>query len=126
MSKYEPLSQFLERQPASRVSKGFDDLEEILGFSLPRSAKAYEAWWSNNATGHSHARAWLDAGWKTEALDLQKQQVTFVRTSAERHPARKFDPWGCMAGTITISPDIDLTAPSGDAWNAERGLLLDE
>jgi hypothetical protein len=31
----------------------------------------------------------------------------------------KRDPWGCMAGTITIMPDADLTAPSGEVWNAE-------
>ena len=36
------------------------------------------------------------------------------------------DPWGCMAGTVTIMPGVDLTAPSGEKWNAEEGRLLNE
>ncbi|MGA3310453.1 MAG: hypothetical protein ABSD08_17860 [Xanthobacteraceae bacterium] len=39
-------------------------------------------------------------------------------------PPQKRDPWGCMAGTVTILPGTDLTAPSDDKWNAEEGLLL--
>jgi hypothetical protein len=30
----------------------------------------------------------------------------------------KSDPWGCMAGPVTIMPGVDLTAPS-ELWNAE-------
>jgi hypothetical protein len=36
----------------------------------------------------------------------------------------KRDPFGCMAGTLTILPGTDLTAPSDDKWNAEEGRLL--
>jgi hypothetical protein len=32
----------------------------------------------------------------------------------------KRDPWGCMAGTVTIMPGVDLTAPTEEAWNAEK------
>jgi hypothetical protein len=37
----------------------------------------------------------------------------------QRGPTVKSDPWGCMAGTITIQPDVDLTAPSDEVWNSE-------
>ncbi len=129
MSKYETLPQFLGRlkSPFRRLS--FREVEGILGFKLPASAYEYEAWWSNNATGHSHARAWLDAGWHTEAVDLAAREVTFRRAmpSATRAAAAKSrDPWGCMAGTVTILPGTDLTAPSDDHWNAEEGRLLNE
>ena len=129
MGKYEPLPQFLSSRQGSHVRVSISEIEAILGFSLPRSAYQYEAWWSNNHTGHSHARSWLEAGWKTEALDLARRQVTFVRTSAIAANGRRrkrANPYGCMKGTVLIYPGTDLTAPSDEEWNAEKGLLLNE
>lgn len=128
MSKYEPLSQFLEtlNRPAHRMS--FCEIERILGFKLPKSAYEHQAWWSNNDTGHSHARAWLARGWRTESVDLKHRQVSFERsgTSSLESGSGKYDPWGCMAGTITIMPGVDLTQPTGVVWNAREGRLLNE
>ncbi len=125
MSKYEPLPQFLEAGKASTRRMGFDQIERILGFKLPKSAYAHEAWWSNNEMGHSHARAWLSAGWRTKDVDLSERTVTFYREVPPKSSA-KADPWGCMAGTVTIAPGVDLTAPTGELWNAEEGRLLHE
>jgi hypothetical protein len=124
MSKYEPLPQFLASVGGTAHRISFAEIERILGFKLPKSAYQHEAWWSNNATGHSHARAWLQSGWRTEAVDLAARKVTFLRQHGAA--ALRPDPWGCMAGTITIMPDTDLTAPTGDLWNAEQGRLLNE
>ncbi len=127
MSKYEPLPQFLERTERAVYRLSFDEIERILGFKLPKSAYEHEAWWSNNPTGHSHARSWIKMGWRTEEVDLADRKVTFRRSS--QYPAsamRKRDPWGCMAGTVTILPDTDLTAPSGETWSSEQGRILNE
>jgi hypothetical protein len=128
MSKYEPLPQFLAAARSSTKRLSFAEIERILGFKLPKSAYDHEAWWSNNATGHSHARAWLDAGWRTQDLNLAERIVTFRRSSPPipAAPSRNGDPWGCMSGTITIAPGVDLTEPTGDTWNAEEGRLLNE
>lgn len=129
MSKYEPLPQFLTSRELLRVRLGFAEIEKILGFKLPKSAYAYEAWWSNNETGHSHARAWLSVGWRTEDVDIAGRKVTFARVEASpaEQPKRlKNDPWGCMAGSVTNMRGTDLTAPSGEQWNAEKGLLLND
>ncbi len=129
MSKYEALPQFLAQVDRAAHRMSFGEIEGILGFKLPKSAYEHEAWWSNNATGHSHARAWLKFGWRTEAVDLAGRKVTFRRSTASLLPAapsQKRDPWGCMAGTVTILPGTDLTAPSDDKWNAEEGRLLNE
>ena len=127
MSKYEPLPQFLTRLDRVACRLSFSEIERILGFKLPKSAYEHEAWWSNNDTGHSHARAWLKFGWHTEAVDLAGRKVTFRRSSQGPAAAtQKRDPWGCMAGTVTITPGTDLTAPSGETWNAEEGRLLNE
>lgn len=124
MSKYEPLPQFLSSVGGAAHRMSFAEIERVLGFKLPKSAYQHEAWWSNNATGHSHAQAWLKCGWRTEAVDLAARKVTFLRKGGADAPNN--DPWGCMAGTITIMPDTDLTAPTEDRWNSERGILLDE
>ncbi len=129
MSKYESLPQFLASGRGTTKRMSFAEIERVLGFKLPKSAYEHEAWWSNNATGHSHARVWLEAGWRTEDVDLASRKVTFLRLSPQQSPAApsaKADPWGCMAGTVTIMPDVDLTAPTGDIWNAEKGRLLNE
>jgi len=122
MSKYEPLPQFLVRQRGGSIKLSFDRIEQILGFRLPNSAYEYEAWWSNNETGHSHAR-WLKAGWRTTNVDLTGRSVVFERlpgASPSQRSHAKSDPWGCMADTLTIMPEADLTAPSDD-WDAEQG-----
>ena len=127
MSKYEPLPQFLASERVSLKRLTFAEIERVLGFKLPKSAYKHEAWWSNNATGHSHARAWLSAGWRTEDVDLAGRKVTFQRSTAAPAPSKsRSDPWGCMADTITIMPGTDLTAPTGDVWGAEEGRLLNE
>jgi hypothetical protein len=127
MSKYESLPQFLASTHGSIKRLNFAEIERILGFKLPKSAYEHEAWWSNNATGHSHARAWINAGWRTQDLDLTGRKVTFQRAGAQPVPPMpKGDSWGCMAGTITIMPGVDLTAPTGEKWNAEEGRLLNE
>lgn len=123
MSKYEPLPQFLSSVGGSAHRMSFSEIERILGFKLPKSAFQHEAWWSNNATGHSHSRAWMKFGWRTESVDLAGRKVTFSRTQANA-TERGRDPWGCMAGTITVMPDVDLTMPAGERWNAEEGRLL--
>jgi len=130
VSKYEALPQFLALEDRAAQRMSFSEIEDILGFKLPKSAYEHEAWWSNNATGHSHARAWLKFGWRTEAVDLAGRKVTFRRSTQSlpppAAPPQKRDPWGCMAGTVTILPGTDLTAPSDDKWNAEEGRLLNE
>ena len=80
MSKYAPLSDFLAAQPAPLVKLSFAQIERVVGAPLPASARRHCAWWANERIGtHSHARAWLDAGYKTRHLDVNGATVEFVR-----------------------------------------------
>jgi hypothetical protein len=123
MGKYEPLESFLKGRRTGRWRAGFREIEGLLGFKLPQSALKYPAWWSNDETGHSHAKAWLDAGWRTEEVDLESRKLTFARVEPPSRKSSSLDPWGCMAGTVTIMPGTDLTAPTED-WNAEADRLI--
>jgi hypothetical protein len=80
MTKYEPLSQFLGRLEADYWRPTFLELERILEFKLPPSARKNAAWWSKESRSARHAHAWADVGWKVQSVDLDKERVTFVRS----------------------------------------------
>lgn len=84
MGKYDALREHLEASTESVRRLSFADIERILGDALPPSARKYQAWWENEGPGgsHSHARAWLDAGYRTQNVDLNAQTVAFVKGSA--------------------------------------------
>jgi len=82
MSKYDPLTAFLRKQPYQEVLCGFGDLEKILGFALPSSARQHRAWWSNNGSNNVMTKAWLNAGFRTRDVDMENQRLTFERLDA--------------------------------------------
>lgn len=80
MSKYTPLKHYLARHATREAPLTFSEVENILGFSLPRSARTHAPWWANETSGgHVQARAWMDAGWRTSRVDIPAQKVTFIR-----------------------------------------------
>lgn len=103
--KYEPLKRHLESLfSRGEVRLGFAEIERILRFSLPRSAYTHQAWWSNTRAGHSHAAAWLDAGWKTAALDLAAQKISFVKEGAGSGLAEQGAPFRHQNAEIIVLP----------------------
>lgn len=129
MGKYAPIADFLVDQSADRVRLDFEALEKLLGAPLPRSADEYQAWWANDAS-HSQAKAWLDAGWQTENLNLAGRTVEFVRVRrskdgsggalpSSRRAGPAPDPWGALTGTVTIHDPAALVTPTAEAWEAE-------
>ena len=63
--EYAPLYRHLAALGESDWRVSFAELEAILGFELPASARLYRPWWSNQkrGAGHSHALSWHAAGW---------------------------------------------------------------
>jgi hypothetical protein len=81
MSKYDALQRYLESLDVDHWAATFDEIETILRFPLPDSAYSYPAWWANqDGNGHSHCKAWQNAGWRTGELDLKGHKVTFHRS----------------------------------------------
>ncbi len=79
VSKYDPLGAFLAGARTSEVPLTFAEVEDVLGFSLPPYARKGKSWWSNNPGTHVGVRAWRSSGWRTSAVDLARERVTFVR-----------------------------------------------
>lgn len=85
MSKYDRLRSFLSTLPDGKKwhSATFEELERVLGFPLPPSARRHGGWWTNTLDGtHSQARAWLEAGWRVWRSDLARESVEFERLGA--------------------------------------------
>lgn len=80
ISKYAGLAGYLKFRGSFTgvVKLSFPKIDGIIGDNLPMSAYKTEKWWSNTPT-NVHARAWLDAGWETEEVNLKEGYVVFRR-----------------------------------------------
>lgn len=91
MGKYEPLAHYLKSCTDDSWNATFAQIEEKLGFTLPRSAREHRAWWSNQKNGnHSQTAGWQNAGWETREVDLVRGLVRFERDNSaevQREPA---------------------------------------
>jgi hypothetical protein len=84
ISKYCSLGEDLLQRETDQVTLKFSDIEEILGFPLPKSARKFRTWWANDTT-HSHAvNGWLNYGWRVKEIDLHEQYVRLQRVAKLR------------------------------------------
>lgn len=80
MSKYKPLSDRLGEHTGDEWRVKFADLESVLGFPLPKSARAHRAWWANDEK-KPHSGAWMRHGWEVGEIDHDGETVVFRRGS---------------------------------------------
>ena len=66
MSKYRPLSDRLAQESADEWRPTFAEIEEVLGFPLPKAAQQ-GAWWSGGEKPHH--KAWTEQGWEVGGVD---------------------------------------------------------
>src|SRR5688572_23920589 len=81
--KYQPLTEFLRRQSGAVVRMSFDEIERVIGTKLPPSATHHRAWWSNNAQNNVMTKAWKDAGFQSQDVDMKTRRVAFRRVRSE-------------------------------------------
>jgi hypothetical protein len=123
MGKYEALGAFLRAQRTDEVPLSFNEIERITGERLPPSAAKHRPWWSNNANNSVMTRVWLEAGFKTEQVDMAGRKLVFRRTTAHAggpgssggHPL-----FGALRGLVRTMPGTDLTKPADPDWG-KRG-----
>ena len=89
--KYKRLFMCLVGRPDYMWRTTFEEIEEVLGFNLPASARLYSAWWANEEPGgrHTHAFAWTAAGWKTSEVDMAAETLVFKRPKPACNPKVK-------------------------------------
>jgi hypothetical protein len=115
MARYDRLRAYLEAATEARIELRFTDLAELVG-GLPASARNHAAWWANSPHGHSHARAWLDAGWRVVDLNLTAETVRFTRVSEPDRTARLMEaPVGHQTWTEPAPPP-PVTVDLAPVW----------
>ena len=80
--KYTPLENYLHDLPKSQseVTLRFEQIEKILNAKLPASAYEDQRWWDHETEGnHVNKRAWANAGWEIESVDVSRKQARLVR-----------------------------------------------
>ena len=89
--KYGRLFMCLVDRPDYMWRTTFEEIEEVLGFSLPPSARCHRPWWANqkNVGSRSQALAWTAAGWKTSEVDMAAETLVFKRPKPARAPKVK-------------------------------------
>lgn len=125
---YNHLAEQLRSAPGREAPFTFREVEQVIGRSLPASARKHQAWWANTPS-HSHAASWMKAGWRTARLDLAGERVTFVRDSEPgREPAQSVavsalpTPPACEAAiTLHLDRLPGATRRLLDRYIAERG-----
>jgi hypothetical protein len=128
MSKYDALGTFLRSQNMEQVPVTFSEIERVTGTKLPNS-KQYPAWWSNNAWNNVMTKVWLEAGYRTEQVDIAGEKLIFrrapqPRTMQEDAPmfkaaskavfAGKHPIIGALKGSFTIESGWDVAKPALD------------
>ena len=77
---YQSLYKYLDHRYASLVVLSFDQIEALLGSSLPATARVEAAWWTTVGGPKSHSSAWTGAG-RTAVPNLMAGTVAFERLS---------------------------------------------
>ena len=109
-SKYRRLYTHLCDKEDEQWLTSFREIEAILGFRLPESARRHRPWWANQKSGgHSQALAWIAAGWETANVDL-KAETLLLRRSRQSMDPRK--------------PTLDQVLPVHSAGGWPEGLSL--
>lgn len=78
MGKYSALAEYLRGQAAKQeVLLTFKEIENILGFELPTSAKRHRCWWANDESHVQAKEGWMNAGWVVKTVNLKEEKATF-------------------------------------------------
>lgn len=89
VGKYDGLKRYLRFRGAftSVVKLSFAKMDGIISDNLPMSAFRNEKWWSNSSS--VHAKAWLDAGWGMQEVNLDEGYVVFRKVKNVQTGSRR-------------------------------------
>lgn len=82
-AEYRPLHKYLEERYAENFVLTFAEIEDLLGFALPDSARVTPEWWATAeaaAVRTPQSRSWTEAS-RTAKANVPAQIVLFQRSS---------------------------------------------
>lgn len=99
--KYKKLYEHLQLLGDSSATMTFEQIEYVLGFSLPKSARHHQAWWANQPRGQS--LAWVRAGFRTASVFVDEERLTFLRSDVAGPDGEATPPARESLPNLTIS-----------------------
>ena len=90
-SKYDPLGDYLASRQTAEVPMSFAEIEKVIGAALPPKAVDHPAWWSNNTSNNTMTKVWLDAGFRTERVNISARKLVFRRVERRAPDSRRCD-----------------------------------
>ena len=58
------------------------EIQDIMGFPLPKSARKYRPWWANDKTHVQANDGWLNYGWKVKEINFSNETIIFVKNKS--------------------------------------------
>ncbi|MEO7840927.1 MAG: DUF4268 domain-containing protein [Anaerolineales bacterium] len=116
-SRYAVLADWLQSQPGrtEMVQLSFEQIEKIIGGTLPASAYEHRAWWANDSQGHPHSQLWLEVGWRTNYLNRTEKAVTFVRIREREKAYIEF--FSKLLAELRAKADFSVKQVTSDGTN---------
>ena len=98
MSKYAKIGWHLKEEGSDRIRLTFEEIEDLLGFRLPGSARDHRPWWANDITHAQAKNGWMRYGWRVCSIDMGEEWVEFMReddgvTAEEQKSSTKISPY---------------------------------
>lgn len=78
MDKFVSLKRYLINSGKDDIFMTFKELENVIGFPLPRSAWTHKAYFANTET-HSISKAWMEAGYVVSELNIYEGKLAFKK-----------------------------------------------
>lgn len=118
--KYIDLTNYLKNNKDNNLELAFREIETILGFKLPTSARLRQEWWGNDHT-HSQAVAWQNAATFIQELDAaqcQDQQLWLYVSVPVYDTPINFKGWIPESETVKLTKD-NVKLVQGDVFLKE-------
>ena len=108
--KYRKLYAHLSELRSREWNASFAEVEAVLGFALPVSARMHRPWWANQrqGNGHSHTLAWTTAGWETAQVDMEAETLLFRRRESIPERRASLDEFWPVHSAGTWPADLSL------------------
>lgn len=92
---YNKLSTYLSQVGKNEVSLTFEEIEEIIGQKLPKSARNDNMfiWWSNDSSKNGHVQSkegWLNVNYKVKNSLLTEGKIIFEKTNFDNNIRTNF------------------------------------
>jgi hypothetical protein len=76
---YGNLGRNLSGRKEDEITLTFSEIEDILSYRLPPSARKFRPWWANDKNHVQANSGWLSSGWRSSEVNLVSETVKFKR-----------------------------------------------